>query len=179
MRLFIAITPPKEIIEHLHSLQRQIPSEMASLSLSKHFHLTLKFIGDTMPENTEKIKRALSTITFKPFTVTLDGIGYFPTQEHIRVVWAGVEPHDNIKELHQQIEQALTSICEPADKFHAHLTLARVKHVKNKTRFLEEMSKLKPEPLPFTINEFKLIESQLAPAGPLYNTLAEYPAKDL
>ena len=94
MRLFIAIHF-NELKEYFYELQKQLP-ENAKLSLTKSFHMTLKFLGEVQPEKVDEIIGILKTIKFEKFKVFLDSMGIFPTENHIRVVWAGLKPEAQV-----------------------------------------------------------------------------------
>ena len=56
-----------------------------------------------------------------------------------------------------------------------HLTIARVKSVKNKKQFLKELKKVKiPSELNFLVDNFYLKKSGLNLKGPLHNRIEEY-----
>jgi len=96
MRLFIAFEVSNEAKEQLLQIQKQLTG--AKLTLTKSFHLTLKFLGEITPAKAEEIKKKLATIQFKPFKASLNGTGVFPNDNFIRVVWIGIEPADVICE---------------------------------------------------------------------------------
>ena len=176
MRLFIAINIPEKVSDHLFELQKRLSG--GKLTLTKSFHLTLKFLGEVTPAQTEEIKKRLQKIQFKQFTASLDGTGIFPSEQMIRVVWIGIEPSEIICELQKQIDEALP--LKKEKDFKAHITLARVKTVENKKQFSEQVKNLKVEKIPFEVKEFKLIQSQLrGREGPLYTDLEVYSAKAL
>ena len=56
----------------------------------------------------------------------------------------------------------------------SHLTIARVKQVKNKKNFLEELNNIKIPEIRFSIDEFQLKESLLKSKGSTYKTLESY-----
>ena len=57
----------------------------------------------------------------------------------------------------------------------SHLTIARVKKIKNRKSFLEGLKKIKiPPRLNFSVKSFKLKKSELKPEGPVYETIEEY-----
>jgi len=56
----------------------------------------------------------------------------------------------------------------------SHLTIARVKKVKDKKLFLDELKKIKVQNLKFNVDKFYLISSNLRPEGPKYSILGEY-----
>lgn len=169
MRLFIAVDVPEEVSNYFFELQKKFPS--AKQTLANSFHLTLKFLGDV--PNVEKIIELLSRLSFSEFTLTLDRIGFFPSQKHPMVIWVGVTPHDKITALQKQVDEALKSLFTPDHRFHPHLTLARIKEAKN-----YELS-LQIKPLSFKVSSFVLYESKLSPKGPTYSVIREFKTKPL
>lgn len=173
MRLFIAFDVSEETERYLRELQKQLPAD-SKLSLAKEFHLTLKFLGDVDETTLEKIKSALSCVKFSPFTAKTRMIGVFPDRRMIRVVWVGLEPDDKIVALQKEIESALISIFPKDEQFHPHLTLARVKFVKDKTAFIGALKSLKAKEIEFQVTSFRLMKSKLTPQGPVYEIVQEF-----
>ena len=174
MRRFIAFNVSEEVATHLENVKKQLRTDDAKLTLSKHSHLTLKFLGDLTLAQADEVKQQLESVEFSSFTATLNGTGVFPSENHIRVVWVGVEPADVIMDLHKKIDAALTGVPK-AEKFKPHITLARVKTVKDKEKFSDHIKNLKIQPLTFEVKEIKLVESQLEKEGPVYRDAATYP----
>jgi 2'-5' RNA ligase len=56
----------------------------------------------------------------------------------------------------------------------SHLTIARVKGLKNKDRFLEDLKEIKIPKMNFSIEKFYLKESVLTGKKPIYKDLAAY-----
>jgi len=176
MRLFIAIELPAEIKEHLEQLQKRIDGHFAQLTLAKEIHLTLKFLGEVNEQKLAELKQKLDKIDFGEFAVSLGKIGIFPDEHYVKVVWVGVEPENSIVALQQKIEKSLAGLFEQDTRFTSHLTLARVKFVKDKKMFIENLKKLAAEKKEFLVSSFKLIKSTLTPKGPVYETIAEFKA---
>ena len=174
MRLFIALETSKEAAEHLLEVQKQLQTDNAKLTLTKSFHLTLKFLGEITPAQAEEAKKRLEAVKFKPFTASLDGTGVFPSEDQIRVVWVGIEPSEIIKDLQKQIDNALEGLFTQEKDFQPHVTLVRVKNITDKKQFAEQIKNLKIKPISFEVKEFKLIESQLSKEGPLYKDVAVF-----
>jgi len=169
MRLFIAIDF-NELKDYLAMLQTNLPKN-AKLSLTKSFHLTLKFLGEVQPNKTKELINSLKTIKFKPFSVYLDAIGIFPTENYIRVVWVGLNPEDKILELQKQVDYSLKKYFKKEKDFKAHITLARVKNPEDKKSFVEQVKNIKVENKNVEIKDFKLVKSTLTPKGPFYEEL--------
>lgn len=172
MRLFIAIGFDG-LKDYFLELQKQLPKN-ARLGLTKSFHITLKFLGEVQPNNVEKIDDALKNIKFKHFSVHLDSIGIFPTENYIRVVWVGLKPESEILELQKQIDESLKQLFKKENDFKAHITIARVKYPENKKSFVEEIKKINVESKKIEVKDFRLVKSTLAPKGPVYEDLAVF-----
>ena len=169
MRLFIAIDFG-ELRDCLIELQDNLPKEDVKLTLTKRYHLTLKFLGEVSETDAEKVIEILKKIKFEKFEINLDDIGVFPNENYIRVVWVGVNPKKQVIELQRNIEDSLKEFNFKKDfSFHPHITLARVKFVKDKPNFIDALKKLKINKDKIIITkEFKLIKSTLSPEGPIY-----------
>ena len=174
MRCFIAIELPEEVTNELKRLQSEINSSEAKLSFAKDAHITLKFLGELTPQKVEYVKKSLASCKFRKFSVTLDRIGVFPGENYIRVVWVGVIPEKDVMELQKEIDEALQKDFKKEKQFRAHATLARVKYVSDKEKFLELLKNTKVNKIKFTVEEFKLKRSTLTGAGPVYDDLAVY-----
>lgn len=173
MRLFIAVPLSDEINKHIEELQQHLPKTQAKLTISKHPHLTLKFLGEVMPEDLEKTKQALSLVEFEQFQVKLKGIGTFTD----KVVWLGVEPHAPFEKLQQKIEKMLSKLYPKEERFHPHITLARIKEINEKQGFLDLLKKIPVKPYTFIVDKIILYQSTLGPEGSTYNELAEFHSK--
>jgi 2'-5' RNA ligase len=176
MRLFIAFDVSESAHTHILELQKKLIG--AKLTFTKNFHLTLKFLGEVTPAQADEVKKLLSKVKFTPFTAQLGGTGVFPENGTPRVVWIGIGPHDIICELQKNIDDSLQGMFSKEKIFQPHITLARVKEIIDK-KFAEHIKNIKAVPLTFELNEFKLIESRLTSAGPVYKDVAVYPTKPL
>lgn len=172
MRLFIAIDF-NELRDYFIELQKLLPKN-AKLSLTKSFHITLKFLGEVQPDKVETITNTLKNIKFQSFSVFLDSIGIFPTENYIRVVWVGLKPEEKILELQKSIDELLKPLLKKEKEFKAHITLARVKYPEDKKQFLEEIKKIKIKNKKIEIRDFRLIKSTLSPKGAIYENLAVF-----
>jgi len=169
MRLFIAIDLENQ--EYFKEMQENIPGDIVKLTLPKVYHLTLKFLGEVKEEDIPKIKETLQSVEFETFTIKTTHIGVFPDEHFIRVVWVGLEPEGKITQLKDTIDNALKDMFGVEKEFKPHITLARVKFVKDKPTFIKSLKHINIQPKEFTINEIKLIKSTLTPEGPVYEDL--------
>lgn len=171
MRCFISIDLPKEIQKEVEKIQKVLPGFKGKLTEPENLHLTLKFLGEIDEEHLVEIKRRLNEIRFKKFEIEISQIGVF-SPNHIRIVWLHLS---NCEKLQKLVDEKLEGLFKKEHRFMSHLTIARVKGIKNKRYFLGELKKIKiPKGLKFTIKEFVLKKSTLTPEGPLYEDLETF-----
>ncbi len=168
MRLFIAVDF-NELKDYFTELQKQLPE--AKSTLPKDFHLTLKFLGEVEDSRVEKIREALRKIKFKPFEAKVTNIGYF-TPDFLKVVFVDVD--NAISKLQSEIDTKLEAMFKKEANFHPHLTIARIKFVKDKKGYIEALNKIKTDEKKVKIDSFQLIKSTLAPEGPIYEVVEEF-----
>lgn len=173
MRLFIAIDLDNE--DYFKDIQKQIDSENAKINLTKAYHLTLKFLGEVGEDNISKIKEELNKVSFENFKIRTTKIGVFPNANFVRVIWIGMEPENEIIELKNKVDDCLSDLFRKEKDFKPHLTLARVKFVKDKDKFIENLKRIKIEEKEFNVSNIKLIKSTLTPDGPVYEDLLVIP----
>jgi len=174
MRCFIAIDLPDEVMKELNNIQKQLPTEDTKLLNVKPeiMHLTLRFLGEIDGEKVNEIKLILDSLRIKQFRAKLSNIGIFPDENFIRVVWVGLEPREKFKEIHDLIENGLSKIkIEGDSRFESHVTLSRVKFVKDRKIFIEKLKKIEIKPIEFNVDNIKLKMSTLTSNGPVYNDL--------
>jgi len=169
MRAFIAIETPKEINLILKEIQKKFESLGKIKFTQEPYHLTLKFLGEISEDQCTQVKDVLKSIKFKPFELELTQLGVFPNENYIKVIWVGTKDKE-VNELQQQIDSKLTGMFGKDSRFHAHITLGRVKFISDKEK-IKELLKTKVPSLKFEVKEFKLIKSELTPNGPKYEDL--------
>jgi 2'-5' RNA ligase len=116
-RLFVAVWPSPEAVEHLRDTLAVDRPGGADLRWQppERWHLTLAFLGDVRPERTE---RRLGRLVLPPAgPLQLAGAGTFGP-----VLWIGVAPAPWLGDLARDVRSALRVEDGP---FRAHLTVAR------------------------------------------------------
>ncbi len=174
MRLFIAIDLPEETKKELLRIQEKLPEAKIRPVKPEHMHLTLKFLGNISPAKTKIIEQELQKIYLKPFRANLSQTGYF-SEDFIRIVWVGLEPEKEITKLQKDIDESLQQQFPKDKKFTPHITIARVKKIRNKEKFVDELKNIKVNRKEFEIKNFKLKKSVLTPEGPLHEDVAGFP----
>lgn len=172
-RLFVAVEVPSEIRHELFEFASQLKQDGVKIVEEENLHITLRFIGEVpaakLPEITERLKK----VKPRKIDCTLKGIGVFPNERYISVVWVGVES-DGLAELAADVIDQLRGIGKEEDRpFSAHLTIARVKKKIDLKDFLEKNKN--KEFGKFTASGFTLFESRLTPKGPIYTPVKVFP----
>jgi RNA 2',3'-cyclic 3'-phosphodiesterase len=187
MRLFVAVEIPEDlrqkIAEFAAPLQIAATKVKADVKWVRpdRFHFTLKFLGECSENHMPDIHTALETAAqgVRPFPLTLGGLGGFPEQGALRIIWLGAqEGADSLVKLATLVEEAcdLAGLPEADHPFSSHLTLGRLRGYKNSYKLRDAMMTLPAEPLgAFTVESIHLVQSKLTSHGPEYTVLREFP----
>ena len=181
LRTFIAFPIGESLVQKISALQE----ELKRLKLDakwvdpKKIHLTLKFLGDTPLDSLEKIKNSVEEIVKRhsPFTVSLDTFGAFPNFRSPRILWIGC-PSGSLEaeSLAEDLAEGLSLFGFEKEKrtFKPHLTLARLRSLKNEKK-LSEFAEGYRLPWKEILSCQTLIhyKSTLAPRGAIYESLYE------
>ena len=192
MRLFVAIDIDEPIRERLARFLAGVrdfaPAQEVRWVRPESLHLTLKFIGESGPEQAQHIQRALGTIRAQTAEFTFKGYGFFPSAKAPRVFWIGIQAGPNLATLAALVDAALTPFTTTRERqpYTPHLTLARAGSGRpqggpgdaSSARFQKLQEKLAGAPEPefgtMTAREFFLYESKLLPAGAEYRKIAHF-----
>jgi 2'-5' RNA ligase len=173
MRLFVSCNVPQDVAGYVRTIAGKIQN--ARLSVPRNVDLTIKFLGDVPADRLEEIKKRLSKLEFRAFEAALDGIGLF-SEDFIRVVWVGLKPAGGFVKLHEQADELLAHLFPKEKRFQPHITVARVKSVDDKPKFVESVKKIRIEPKRWLVDRLILFESRLGPDA-VHTPLLEVCAK--
>ena len=181
-RSFFAVNLNPEIKEYLTSLQGHlnVPESKIKWVEKNNLHLTMKFLGYISLKETELIKSILKEISsgYRSFFIKLSSnIGIFPTYRMPRIIWVGVkEGADQLSELYNSIETVLRKegFLEENKEFSSHITIGRVKLIKDKSNFIQILNRIKISNLSQEVRSIDFMESKLTPNGPIYNITAKF-----
>ena len=139
-------------------------------------HLTLKFLGETNPENLPEFAKSIESAvkTQAGFELRLHGLGCFPNQRNPRVLWCGIDGEtERLSELYQKVETACASSgFAPENRdFHPHLTLGRVKGKRNLQPLLDCIKIGSDLECKFKADHFNIYRSTLNSQGAVYAVL--------
>lgn len=170
-RLFVAIRPPRDIRAQLRAMMGGVSG--ARWQSDDQLHLTLRFVGEVDRHVVTDVAAALGSIHHSRFSIALAGLGSFDRRGIRDNLWAGVEPHEPLKALHNKIDRALSraGIAPDSRTFLPHITLARLNRSSGPIDgFAERHGGLASAA--FEVDHFALYESDLTPEGAHY-TIAE------
>lgn len=178
MRVFVAIELPEEKKEQLVLGRKSLEKVNAEVKwIEKNaIHFTLKFLGEVSGSKVEEIKNNLrhAISGFGPFKINIKGFGVFPHYVNPRIIWVGIHEREKLKQLHQIVEEIcfLSGFEKEKRDFIAHLSLGRVRYLKDKNGLIQKIKELNT--LSFgeiQIKEISLMESWLYPSGAKYTCL--------
>ncbi len=135
IRTFIAIELDEATQRALASVQAQLKRERGASAVRwvapANIHITLKFLGDVvaaqLPAVQAAVTQACAQVT--PFTLTLGGLGAFPSAQRANVIWVGAQGQIELAaQLAQRMDEACAALGFAREErpFTAHLTLGRV-----------------------------------------------------
>ena len=179
IRVFVAIDFPTEVKDEIASVQSQL--QKLNLFSGKyvdpaHVHMTLKFIGYVYPSALTPIMKVLKSVQFKPINATLGNVGVFKEGDFIRIIWLDIISEE-IYNLANNIERVLSGgLIARNRKFQSHITLARIKSVKDSDLFMNRIKEIKIKSISFMIDRFVIKQSNLTQDGPIYSDIEYFRA---
>jgi 2'-5' RNA ligase len=181
MRTFIAIKikPEPLLLDKIDELKRILASESIKWVEEKNLHLTLKFLGEVSQMQSTQIKDILFQFTQRnsPVTVLPAGFGYFNSGGMPRVLFVKIEGMEGLQKMAEDMDDLLLPLGFEKEKrpFRPHLTLARIRFLKNKKAFYNALGLYQEILLqPVVINNIIFYQSILNPDGPVYHELGNY-----
>ncbi|MEO9237861.1 MAG: RNA 2',3'-cyclic phosphodiesterase, partial [Jatrophihabitantaceae bacterium] len=94
LRMFVAVTPPDEVVEHLADYLEPRQDAPGSLrwTLPEQWHLTLAFMAAVPDHALDALTDQLASLVAdrSSFSLQLQGAGTFPNPAAAKVLWAGV-----------------------------------------------------------------------------------------
>ncbi|MFH0752825.1 MAG: RNA 2',3'-cyclic phosphodiesterase [archaeon] len=176
VKLFVAMDLPSEVKDYMYDLQKKLKTPAAKIKFvnKKHFHLTVKFLGDVDESKVPGIVERLSRLKNEVVKVRLSGLGFFPSEKDPRVIWIGMAPEDRLERVAQDVDGELLDLFPDEQKFSPHLTLGRVKTVRKREEFLKKVEEVEVEPLEFEFSWLKLYESVRKGSVQKYVCLKEF-----
>ncbi|MFC4910775.1 RNA 2',3'-cyclic phosphodiesterase [Actinomadura gamaensis] len=171
MRLFVALLPPRDVLDELETFVAPLRQVVPGLRWTHRdlLHVTLSFLGEVDDRTLERLLPRLERATGRHdrLSLSLAGGGAFPGGgAHARVLWTGLYgDRRGLAGLAASTAAAGRRAGTPPDShrtFRPHLTLARSRRPVDVRPLLEPMSSFASAP--WTAATVHLIRSRL-PAG--------------
>jgi len=173
MRAFVAIETSAELRDKMAELQKQLAVEGVKLVEKGNLHLTLHFLGEIDEHMKERVIQAMNKVDCKSFELACKGVGAFPSNNYMRVIWVAAEAPE-LRKIHEQLGGELAKLGFKKEDFSPHITLARVKFLKEKAKLTEFLEKnAETEIGECIVDRVILKKSTLTPKGPIYENVHE------
>jgi 2'-5' RNA ligase len=182
LRCFIALELPEEVKKKIYVCIEKMKSAGADVKWipPENLHLTLKFLGDTTEELLKSVNERLISLSksHNRFSLQVSGAGAFPNIKYPKVVWLGIHDSEEIIKLQHDIDESMEGLGFKRDdkKFTPHLTIGRVKSMRNKDVLIKELATLKEADFgKIEVNNITMMKSELKPGGAEHSKLIEIP----
>ncbi len=166
MRIFLAASIQRfpgieELMEELTNIKYSKPVRTPEL------HLTFRFFGDVTPGYVDSLKESISSIPFKKFMLTINGVGAFPKIEKANVLFLDVQNSPEITH-NARLAAQINPPSNDNRPFVPHITVSRFNRSADCTSIRNKFSSLEFQE---EIHSLKIYESTLTSGGPIYNQL--------
>lgn len=150
----------------------------ASWVAAENVHITLKFLGRVEEPRLGLCEAALGRAVggHRPFDLTIQGLGAFPSASRARVIWAGIgDGAEALGALADSVERELERLGFPVEarRFSGHVTLARIREPRGDptiVRALEEDANARFGTT--RVERVVLMRSDVSPRGARYTERA-------
>lgn len=142
-------------------------------------HITLKFCGEIPLEMIEAVSGLIAGARLGgAFTLSVSGVGGFPSLESPRVIWTGISGEvRHLSALQRKIDSFAVRCGVQRDwkRYSPHITLGRRSVAGRLDRaFLESMKKSEIDLPEWAVREIIFMRSELTPKGPIYTPLKKF-----
>jgi len=189
LRSFVAVEIPAEVQNALARstahLQEALPKPLIRWVAPQNVHLTLKFLGDVSPANLERLAEALKVeaAAHETFSMSVGGLGAFPTPRRARVIWVGLEAPAALTALLRGVEAVAARLGYASEgrPFSPHLTIGRVGQNVSGTDLQRIRTALEGTSVgalgTVRVEAVHIFKSDLQPGGPVYTRLYSLPMR--
>lgn len=181
IRTFIAIDLPDDVREKIFKIEKRLMKIDTGVKWEarEKFHVTLKFLGDVNEEAVGSIEDVLkqALVNFPKFNVIYEGIGCFPDKRKPKIIWVGCRDESGkLSEVQKIVEDEMEKLGFERERkeFCPHVTLGRVKKMRNIEMLIKEIESIKSFELNFgvgQVSEILIMKSDLKPTGSVYTVL--------
>lgn len=145
-------------------------------SASANYHITLCFLGQVIEAQRSKVEEILENVAASSpaISTSIRGLGAFPDDHHMRVLWAGVRRSRALTGLQSRLQEALVAAGFRRDErdFLPHLTLGRLRKARSGKDLLSPYVRTSFGDV--DIKEIVLYESLIHGSRPRYEPLRRF-----
>ena len=181
IRTFIAIDTPETVTKVALSLQSSVKVNPKAVRWvrKENIHITLRYIGSTVPGEVEKINRLLSEIVGQNSDLSLNvsGTGCFPKKERPRILWLGVDGDVvELKLLVEMINSEMVQLGYPQEErnYSPHISIGRIRYPQKVTPDVTDFLSAEYDPISWNVPKIIFYQSELLPSGAIYSILGTH-----
>lgn len=167
-RLFFALWPDEKVRHSIVETFTVTSPQMRGRVIQPHnLHITLHFIGQVSGDVKQRMHAVAQTVVGESFVVGLNCFGHFPK---VKIFWMGPQkPPVELTQLHNKLGDALSKCGYQCDSrpYNPHVTLMR--------NCIEPVIRQPEFTIPWTVDEFVLVESSQGVSGVNYRVVEQYP----
>ncbi|MBZ9571502.1 RNA 2',3'-cyclic phosphodiesterase [Methanobrevibacter sp. TMH8] len=186
-RCFLAIDIEPNLVQKIEEVQKEFKKTNNNVKYVKteNLHFTLKFFGNVSDTKINEIKKAIDKVLSNVSNnddkdennskteLIIKGIGTFPNKNYMKVLWIGTQNNSFLLNLQKELDSEFTKLGFKKEKnFKTHLTIGRIRNLKDKNEFKEKIDELKNISIgTMNISKISLKKSELTPKGPIYSDI--------
>ena len=162
---------PEELKEKIIAVENEIKKLPIDCKMVEagNLHISLSFLGEVGDGEIVDIEKQLDDICsrYSPFEIEVSGIMFIPNENYFRVL--AIDCQDGmLKTVGRDVRIEIGGDVKPP-----HLTLCRVRNIKEKEMVVDRIRKMDFSIGKFAVSGIQLIKSQLQKPGPIYTVLHE------
>jgi len=177
MRCFVGFLVPEAAKSGLLALQeqlRKLPVDCKYVE-SENLHVCLSFLGEIDEAAVAKAEAGLEAVCKEGFKFGLAAgcINLIPSESYVRVIVLDV--HDasgSLGRIAEGVKRGVGGDAKPP-----HITLCRVRDIRDKPATVEKIKKIAFEKIEFDVDEISLIKSELGAGEPKYSVVKGFRLK--
>ncbi len=178
VRAFLALEISDDVRSKIMEFEGELEASGADIKLveKENLHVTMKFLGDVNEVVLEKIFAIMDDVKEERFSIRVEGVGVFPNQRMLRVVWVGIgDGGEKVTKIQRELEGQLAGLGFGRERdFVPHITVGRVRSPRNRERVIQVLEKYKGHYFgTCLVDRLVLKKSVLTLRGPVYSNLRE------
>lgn len=175
LRLFTGLYLSQEVRRHVADISAALSEGIKGIRWvpQENLHVTLKFLGSRDQSLIKDLVETMRKATdYLPLTLTVGGVGAFPSLGSARVIWVGASDLEGrVDKVYNVLEKGAAKCGFPKEKrpYRPHITIGRAR--KEPITITPEVAGRFDQELPLEIDEILLFSSQLTSTGTEYTVL--------